>query len=319
MSLRILVTGANGFLGSRLIKTLLNKEDIFVCGIYRHGVENLVKTSCKNLVYIRCDLTEKTPISAIFQRYHFDAVIHTAASISSSNGYDYTVKALRDNVITQVNLVSESLECHSQRYIYCSTISVYDSSNKKEQGFVEEDLPGPNNVYGWSKYIAEEILRIPAQCQFHMKSFTLRLSGIHGPGRQSGVVYTMIRSALSGKPISIDELKSRFRFLFVDDAVQAILLTLFSKPTEPHKCYNVAGKEIYTLGELAKEIFDLTGSSCHIDYHKTGRIRDQVLDIAKIQKELGFRPRSLKENMSAIINEVKREFCVEKSSKGLKP
>jgi len=305
--MKILVTGANGFLASFLIPILLEEKDVFVCGVYRNKTDRLIQDMPRNLVYERSDLSDTPNVSKLFKKYNFDAIIHTAGSISKRNDYNYLQQSIRDNMVSQENLVNEALRYKCKRYIFCSSISAYGDSAKSGSGFSEDDLPEPRNVYGWSKYTAEELLRVKTRSQTVMKGIVLRFAGIHGVGRQSGVIYTIINSALHEERLAINEPKSRFRFLFADDAAQAIMLALFSKQMTPYRCYNVAGEETVTLDELARQIFKITGRSNRISYNKEGSSRSQVLNIDKIKRDLKFRPRTLTENLKSMVGEMKGE------------
>ncbi|MDD5681500.1 MAG: hypothetical protein PHI59_09705, partial [Candidatus Omnitrophica bacterium] len=99
----------------------------------------------------------------------------------------------------------------------------------------------------------------------------------------------------------------RFRFLFVDDAVQSIMLSLFSKTAAPYRCYNVAGEEIITLKELAQQIFEIAGNPGRVVYNKDAGIRNRVLNIDRIKKELKFEPKTLKENLKLMVSGIKNE------------
>lgn len=307
MITRVLVTGANGFLASHLIPALLDRGDIFICGTYRRAINRLIQKPPHNLAYEQCDLSDVPGVEGLFRKYRFDAIVHTAGSISTRNDYDYLQESIRDNMASQENLVNEALKHGCKLYIFCSSISSYGDSAQRKDGFREDDIPQPRDVYGWSKYTSEELLRIKTKNQDTMNSIVLRLAGIHGPSRQNGAVYNIARSAVSEEEIVINEPKSLFRFLFVDDAAQAIILALFNRPAAHHVCYNVAGEEIVSLGELAQEIFEISGRSGRITYNKGGKMRNQVMNIDKIKKELKFKPKTLKENLKSMIIGLKNE------------
>ena len=86
--------------------------------------------------------------------------------------------------------------------------------------------------------------------------------------------------------------------LFVDDAVEALLSALRADASGTSSCYNVAGKEIHTLEELATKVVAVSGSSSAIEVRDNGRMRNQVMDITRIESELGFRPRPLEQNLA---------------------
>ena len=138
-----------------------------------------------------------------------------------------------------------------------------------------------------------------------MKSVSLRFSGIHGQGRTTGVVYKMIKSALAGEPIKVNEPLSRFKLLFVDDAIQTICLTLFKKNRSLYTCYNVAGKDILSLTELVEKIKNATDSTSKIHLLENSTARNKVLNTKKIEKELKYKPDNIDNHLRKFINYIR--------------
>ena len=307
--MNVMVTGANGFLGSHIVEELTTQTGINVYGIYRHNSERLTQDKRGNLTYLHCDLSNRDAVFNIFKKYHIDVIIHTAASISNRCDSAYLFEAIRDNVASQANLVSEGLNQECKLYIYCSSIDVYGDAVLNMNSISEDILPRPMTIYGWSKYTAEESLRIMTQSKKKMRSVSLRFSGIHGQGRTTGVVYKMIKSALSEEPIKVKEPRSKFKLLFVDDAIQTICLVLFKKHQSLYTCYNVAGKDILSLRELVEKIKTATGSTSKIHLFENSKARNKVLNAKKIEKELKYKPDNTDNNLRKFINHIKNSNC----------
>jgi nucleoside-diphosphate-sugar epimerase len=207
-------------------------------------------------------------------------------------------------VVGTANLLAESMRKGCKLFLFCSSVSVYgdilisESDTKSTKKRISEDVwPKPFSYYGCSKLSAEALLRICAESS-SMKGVCLRLAGTHGPGRKNGVFYNMVTNALRGKPLRVEEPRSRFRLLFLDDAIQAMVACLQAPTKENYRCYNVASKDVFTLSELAKQIITYTGSKSSLDIHDRGRVRNQVWSIDRICKETEFRPKSLEKHIS---------------------
>ena len=283
-----LVTGANSFIGSALLRRLSELEEHDIVATYRHNSDALSAHPPRAICYRSCDLAKSDEVAALFKQHKFDAVIHLAAAIPGSDETDFTPVAERDNVLAMAHLLKAAKENGCKRFVFASTIGVYDGADDGGDGFVESMKLLPSSVYGQSKLAGEKLLE--AHCGKHMSGVSLRMSGVHGPGKEKGVVYAFLRAALAGKELKVSEPESRFRLLFIDDAVNALLLSLKADLPRPYCCYNVAGLEVLSLVDIANRILDVTDSKSRCNVIRNPVSRNQILDISKIQRELGFSP-----------------------------
>ena len=288
MTSTVLVTGANGFLGSKVARKLSDDERVLVLGTYRSGRERLLTNPPESLRYVQCDLTDRGEVANLFQRNEISAVIHTAAVIRPSDTESFAVDAVRSNVLAQAILVAEALANGVSSYAYCSSISVYDGVGSSDREFREEQHVRPSSLYGWSKFAGEEVLRLQGADAPNFNGINLRLAGIHGPGRESGVVHALLSAALHGEPLVLNEPESSFRLLFVDDAVDALLRALDYRSSEGYANFNVAGAEGLTLNDLAERVLRVTNSESRVERNDQGRVRQQVMSTSLAGKRLGF-------------------------------
>lgn len=294
MTNSILVTGANGFVGASLIGRLAEAGHT-VCGTVRENRDRLPSHPPKNIDFVSCDLADRDAVRRLFDKRRFDTVIHTAARLGPQNAPDFGSLAARDNVCAHVNLVEQTVQSESPRYIFCSSISVYEGEPERIEGFRESDVVRPTTLYGWSKYAAEEFLRSVSGRGNDFRAVSVRLSGIHGPGRNSGAVYHMLRAARAGENLSVNEPESRFRLLFLADTVEALVLLIDAPLPVPYSCYNIASQEIFTLRQLAETVISKVGSNSQIIEPDAGDPprRNQVMDTSLAELDLGFTGQSL--------------------------
>ncbi len=299
MTRRVLITGGNGFIGSSLTKSLVSRGDFDVVATYRENRERLPEEDSEILHCVHLDISRRAEVESVFSEYDFDAVIHTAAVVRGGNDVESMLISIDQIVLGTANLLAESRRRGCKLFVFCSSVSVYgdilvsgDSPENPIQSISEDIWPRPNAYYGWSKLSAEELLRVSAESG-SMTGISLRLAGTHGPGRKSGALYHMMSNALRGQPLVVAEPKSRFRFLFLEDAIESIIGCLLNWPKENYRCYNVASKRIFTLPELADQIIAYTGSNSHLDIQDSGRIRSQVWSIDRICQETNFKPKPL--------------------------
>jgi|APSaa5957512535_1039671.scaffolds.fasta_scaffold09015_5 nucleoside-diphosphate-sugar epimerase len=305
---RILVTGSSGFIAPYLIKALsANDIAIEVIGLYRDK-NNYEPVVLENVQYRQCDLSDDNAVNKLFMEFIFDVVIHVAAALGPLNDSSFSKVATRDNIQAHANLISAAKNARCQRFIYCSTISVYTHPPSGKDGYRENDLVRPNTIYGWSKYAAEELLRIETELSKTMQGVSLRIAGAHGYGRNSGVIYSMLHNSIYGKKIILNEPSSCFRFSFIEDIVDAVLLVTERALPKQYCCYNVAGGDSLTLLEWSNKVLISVGTKGDIIINDSEKQRNEVMDISHFQEEMGFRPRPLMEKLNNYTDFLKQEY-----------
>lgn len=275
---RLLLTGATGFLGKRALEIL--KADYDVVG--------LSKSASSPGIY-KLDLRDANGFDKL-EIDDFDAVVHTAAAINS----DSTAKGIRElfdtNVTGLISLLKFCRDKGARHMVFCSSVSVYGGFERKRLD--ERSARMPESYYGMSKLLAEEIIR--DFCEAEGLTFSiLRFSSIYGPGQRTGnVIHAFIRQALTEKKIRIFGEGTRTQdFIYVDDAVQAIALTL--KKKADIVC-NIGSGEKTTMNRLAGLVNKIFIDGCGDIVHYYDREEDNNryrFDVSKAAEELGFKPR----------------------------
>lgn len=290
--MRLLVTGASGFIGFRLAHDLA-RDGHSVTGTWRQNPVGL--RSCGNdhgLRFVQLDASDRAAVNALFEGKEFDAVVHCAARLQAATDRGELPAIVTDNVLAQANLIDSARATGCRRFISCSSISVYGEQDAPEGGYRESDA-APDSLYGWSKRAAEQILDLAAASNGEMRALSLRLAGVHGAGRQSGALHRMTVAALAGDPILVAEPESRFRWLFIDDLVKAVRSALTTIFPCGHKVLNLASADVFTLAALADRIRLRTKSSSRIELHKAKEPRNKVMNIEQAKSILGFSPEPL--------------------------
>jgi len=301
----VLVTGASGFIAPYLIKALIAKDTVTeVVGLYRNENNHTPKV-LEDVQYRRCDLADMDSVNELFLEFSFDTVIHVAAALGPLNHPSFSIIASRDNIQAHANLINAAKNAKCERFIYFSTISVYTYPPLRKEGYLEDDIIRPNTVYGWSKYAAEELLRIETESSNAMNGVSLRIAGAHGYGRHGGVIYRMLKNTLHGKDIILSEPNSYFRFAFIEDIVDALLLILDHKLPDQYCCYNVAGEDLLTLLEWGNKILTVVGKEGNFIFNSAGKQRNEFMDISRIKEGVGFQPRPLIDKLDNYLSKLR--------------
>ena len=284
--MRILVTGASGFLGWNLARHLLGEGEDEVFGT------SLEHPAPAGLRTWRMDLKSPESILSTVRDCRPDVMIHTAALSRGDICEAHPERARLVNA-EPVRRIGDALATLGAHLIYCSTDLVFDGLNAP---YSEEDVPAPRMVYGRSK--AEgEAESLAANCP----SAVARLALMFGEGSPaSGSFLRWMDAGLrgaSGVTMFEDEFRSA---LYVRDAVDGLLRIARQKTTG---IYHLAGPERLSRYEFAVRYarsFELDPGRVHPARQADAggpifRPPDVSLDISKARRELGFNPRAAQE------------------------
>lgn len=287
MSRRVLITGASGYLGAAAVLDAANRGDTHVVGIWRSGRSRLLAEPPANVRYVQCDLSDGATLRRLFDQSRYDAVVHAAALLPDGQP-DYLSRAVRSNVLATAHLVEVAAQSGCRRFVYCSSIGVYGDSPASHGGWREDDRPAPSDIYGWSKFAGEELLRLRASVG-DLTGISLRLAGIHGGDRRSGVAFHLTRAALSGAPLTVNDPDTPFQILFLADAVAAVRRAIDAPVDVPHRAVNIASHVFPSMEDMARRIVETCRSSSAIARGRCSGLGPQIMNIAG-SEALGFRP-----------------------------
>lgn len=210
--MKVLVTGASGFVGSYLVDAL-DTAGFEVTGIYRTKAPKILKKS--RIGYIRADLSQGT----YFIRGPFDAVVHAAASTPLSGVT--TDQMIRDNVYSTQELFKAVPRWGTKSFILFSSISMY---GRVDRPVLDETCPIVTpTTYGATKYLSEQLLK-----EQSISGLALRLPGILGPTAHEGNWLPGVAAKLrKGETIRAFNLDRPFNnVVHVDDIAKLIISNL---------------------------------------------------------------------------------------------
>ncbi len=291
---RILITGASGFLGSRLVKhfqdTLdtsdLNKTNI-VCPIdLTHDV-------------MRCDIRDYRKLEEVFINFHPDFCYHLAAEFGRINGSVYYEQLWSTNVIGTQNIIDLCIK-HKCKLIFASSSEVYgDFGYPKElrEDMLYKHTPCHKNIYALSKYTNEKQIEIG---ELHgLEAVILRFFNVYGPGEKYSLYRSVIaqfcHSVLNDLPITA--YKDYWRsYLYIDDWVVPVVNVMERWEGLKHDVYNIASAEYVSIEKLVENIGATNVTWKDVDELN---VRHKQADVTLATKDLGLAPKvSLQEGIS---------------------
>jgi nucleoside-diphosphate-sugar epimerase len=290
--MRVLVTGATGFIGRHLLPRLVAEHEVI--GLVRR----LPISPVAGVRYIIQELTE--PLNTARLPQQVDAIIHQAALIDTDSTNNDAAPFLA-NVVATWRLLRYAGEAGVRCFVHASTGGVYGC---RDHPFVEDDPYNPLDLYSLTKSQAELAVR---HTQTTFPKIILRYFFPYGVGTPNPIP-AYVQRAIRGETIAINaNRKPRFNPIHIDDTVEATLraLTLQRDTT-----LNIAGSEITTFAEIAEFAarranrqpqFALLTDEESIPYYRA----DLVANIDAMQRALAFTPQvPLAIGLAALVDEL---------------
>lgn len=308
---RVLVTGANGFIGSHIVDALVAQNSIVTAIVHATKTKNppLNLEQSKNRIRILpADLQDAQQCAAICKDQ--DIILHFAVL---DGGFEYKTSHAKD--IYEANTTMTKYVLHAaetnavKQVLIVSTIDVYATSSLSP--LIETDVALQNyntTPYGYVRAKQEIELLAQRYAQKNRMSISIaRLGNVYGPRDspiRGRVIPRFISLAMQGMPISLytHGLQQR-SFLYIEDAVPALLrLPEITGNAEP---INIASSEYISIATLAEMIRNTTGKQVKITQDVDQQIKNinRIISIAKAQKILGFQQKfNLQEGLQRTID-----------------
>ena len=296
--MRVLITGAAGFIGSNLLERCceLGWDVLGVDSLTDYYDEhqkrgNLadVKERFPDVEVVESDLLA-IDLEQILDAV--DVVFHQAGQPGVRASWGNTFESyLRDNVLVTQRLLEACRSAGVSRFVYASSSSVY--GNAPVYPTAETDLPRPQSPYGVTKLAAEHLCSLYAR-NFGLPTVSLRYFTVYGPRQRPDMAMNrLIGCALSGDVFRLFGNGTKARdFTFVSDVVSANIAAA-TVAVEPGSVFNIAGGSSCTMLDLIAAVEDVTGFKIGIevspdavgDVERTGGVTSQV------QEQIGWRAR----------------------------
>jgi dTDP-glucose 4,6-dehydratase len=299
MTMRVLVTGAAGFLGSHLTDRLLNEGHDVV------GVDNLSTGNLENLTHLVHEPRfrfEEQDICQLFDLGKFDYVFDFASPASPPEYLRLGIETLRVGSVGVENVLKIAAQ-YNAGFLHASTSECYGDPlehPQRESYWGNVNPIGPRSVYDESKRFAEAMVMAYNRSR-GVNTHLARIFNTYGPRlapSDGRVISNFMMQALRKEPLTIyGDGKQTRSFCYVDDLIEGILR--LSCSTE-HLPVNIGNPHEFTILECAQAVLEVTGSKselCFEDLPEDDPIRRQP-DITKARALLGWEPQvTLKEGL----------------------
>ena len=297
--MKILITGANGLLGQKLVGLLANQPDVDLIATAR-GANRLPTT--EGYTYLPMDITDRQQVLDVITQVRPDAVIHGAA-MTDVDKCEVDKDGCWAQNVTAVESIVAACQAVDAFLCHVSTDFIFDGAAGP---YSEEAEGNPISFYGWSKYAAEKVVQ-HAPVRWGIAR-TVLVYGIAHDMSRSNIILWVKKSLEDGKTIKVVTDQFRSPTLAEDLAAGCALIA----QKQATGIFNISGKEVLTPHEMAVQTADYFGLDKSLISEATAATFQQTARrpprtgfiIDKARRELGYEPRSFGEGIALLAKQI---------------
>lgn len=314
--MKIMVTGAAGFIGSTLSIRLLERGDEVV------GIDNLNDyydvnlklarldrlKNYDNFKFVKLEIADRAAVETLFARENFQRVMHLAAQAgvrySITNPHAY----IDSNIVGFMNILEGCRHNAVEHLAYASSSSVY-GANTNMPFSIHDNVDHPVSLYAASKK-ANELMAHTYSHLYQLPTTGLRFFTVYGPwGRPDMSLFMFTRNILEGKPIDVFNYGNHRRdFTYIDDIVEGVIRVI-DKPAQananwtganpdpgtsrsPYRVYNIGNNNPVHLLKFIETLEKCLGKEAikNLLPLQPGDVPDTYADVSDLVNDLDYRP-----------------------------
>ena len=314
--MKVLITGAAGFIGSDLALRLLQRGDE-VIGIdnlndyYDPALKEARLARTKDhpaFTDVRIDIEDRAGMAELFEQHKPDGVVNLAAQAGVRYSLENPNAYIDTNVVGFMNILEGCRHNEVKHLVYASSSSVY-GSNTKMPFSVHDNVDHPVSIYAATKK-ANELMAHTYSHLYRIPTTGLRFFTVYGPwGRPDMALFKFTKNILAGEPIDVFNYgKHRRDFTYIDDIVEGVIRTLDHIPepnpdwsgdhpdsassTAPYALYNIGNNEPVELMHYIEVLEDCLGKKAEKNLLplQPGDVPDTYADVEDLVKDVDYKP-----------------------------
>jgi UDP-glucuronate 4-epimerase len=314
--MRVLVTGAAGFIGSRLSERLLARgDDVFgFDNMNAYYDPRLKEARLGRLLphdrfgFVQGSLEDNEALTAAFDKFAPERVVNLAAQAGVRYSLENPRAYIDSNIVGFLNILEACRHRGIEHLVYASSSSVY-GANRKLPFAVEDSVDHPVSMYAATKK-TNELMAHTYSHLFGLPTTGLRFFTVYGPwGRPDMALFLFTRKILAGEPIDVFNNGQHTRdFTYIDDIVEGIIRTLDRVPgpdplynpmqptpassTAPYRLYNIGNHQPVELLRYIEVLEDCLGRKAErrLLPLQPGDVPDTYADVEALSRDTGYSP-----------------------------
>lgn len=314
--MKILVTGAAGFIGFHLSSRLLNE------GHEVSGIDNLndyydvtlkksrlaILTENNNFSFFEYDLSDREKVTSLFQTNQFDYVVNLAAQAGVRYSIENPASYIDSNLVGFGNILEGCRHSNVKHLVYASSSSVY-GLNTNMPFSVRHNVDHPISLYAASKK-ANELMAHTYSYLYNLPTTGLRFFTVYGPwGRPDMALFLFTRAILNDEPIKVfNNGKMQRDFTYIEDIVEGVVRVMNNVPEAdakwvsdnpnpssscvPYKLYNIGNNQPVELMAFVEAIEEALGKKAVKEFLplQAGDVPATYADVNDLIADTGFKP-----------------------------
>ena len=314
--MRVLVTGAAGFIGSHLSQRLLARGDevLGYDNLNAYYDPRLKQARLDRLLplqgfrFVQASLEDRAALEAVFDDFKPQRVVNLAAQAGVRYSLENPQAYVDSNIVGFLNILEACRHRGIEHLVYASSSSVY-GANKKLPFAVEDSVDHPVSMYAATKK-ANELMAHTYSHLFGLPTTGLRFFTVYGPwGRPDMALFLFTRKILAGEPIDVFNHGHHTRdFTYVDDIVEGVIRTLDRVPgpdpaydpldptpassSAPYRVYNIGNHQPVQLLRYIEVLEDCLGRKAERNLLplQPGDVPDTYADVSALQRDTDYSP-----------------------------
>ena len=314
--MRVLVTGAAGFIGSHLSQRLLARGDevLGYDNLNAYYDPRLKQARLDRLLpldgfsFVQASLEDRAALEAAFDDFKPQRVVNLAAQAGVRYSLENPQAYVDSNIVGFLNILEACRHRGIEHLVYASSSSVY-GANKKLPFAVEDSVDHPVSMYAATKK-ANELMAHTYSHLFNLPTTGLRFFTVYGPwGRPDMALFLFTRKILAGEPIDVFNHGQHTRdFTYVDDIVEGVIRTLDRVPgpdpsydpldptpassSAPYRVYNIGNHQPVQLLRYIEVLEECLGRKAERNLLplQAGDVPDTYADVSALQRDTDYSP-----------------------------